>query len=127
MMWMGALQVGDMRTVSYTHLNQHLRRHTAKLEEIHFLAIEFEDACTWIWQANEWHSMLFPIISKGGGMFRANDQHFNSASSKFVYILAQLRHMRMAKWSTKAAIKDEQHMFVVAKIGETDHSAIKIR
>jgi hypothetical protein len=41
-------------------------------------------------------------------------------------VLAQLRHVRAAEWSDKAAIKNQQDMLLAVKLGEAEHIPLKI-
>jgi len=95
----------------------HLSRHTTQFEKVHFLAVAFEHAVVWIGNARIGKIFPFPITGKGSSILGADYQHLGIAFHKLAVVLAQLRHVPLAKRSGKATVKDQHHVLLTSKIG----------
>ena len=60
--------------------------------------------------------VLGEIVGKCSGIFRTEDQNGRIEGHKFIIILTQLRHVRLAKRSHKTAIEDQQNVLLPFKL-----------
>jgi hypothetical protein len=70
----------------------------------------------WVRQPDEREVLTVPVIFELLLVIRANNQDNRFSIQKFFMILAQLRQMRPAKWSEKAAVENQDNVFFFAKI-----------
>ena len=101
-------------------VNQHLGRHPAQLEQVHFLPVKLQHTRIRVGQADERQRMFGEVGRKRPGVFGANHDDFDVARDKLAVILAQLRHVRAAERSSEGANEDQQDVLVTAEIGQTD-------
>jgi hypothetical protein len=108
-------------------VNDHLRRHAPQLEQVNFLPEEFQHAVVGVWKPDKWQVVLPKIGLKCRGSFRADDDHFGLVFLKLCIVLAQLRHVLLAKRSGKASIENQQDILLAPEIFQPDGLALKIR
>jgi hypothetical protein len=70
-----------------------------------------------VWNACEWQGFFGPILFESISPFGTEHQYDCILLDELFVILAQLRHMCFAVWSGKAAIKNEQDVFVAFELG----------
>ena len=107
-------------------VNHHLGRHASQLEQIYFLPITLKHACSRVGQANKGQFVLFPLGLELLWAIRTHNHNLRVAGYKLIIVLAQLRHMRAAEWSHKAAVENKQYILPAAVISQTDHIAVEI-
>jgi len=109
-----------------TSIDDHLGGHAAKLEQVDFLTVLFQHAGPWIGQTDEGQFVVLPEGCKSAGVLRAKDDDLRVTFFEFLKVLAQLRHVPLAKGSGKTAIEDQNNVALTFEIGKTDLVAVKI-
>jgi hypothetical protein len=72
----------------------------------------------WVRQPNERKIFAIPIIFELSLVFRPNNQDNCISVQKFFMILAQLRQMRLAKWSDKAPVENQNNVLFFSESGK---------
>ena len=85
-------------------VDEDLCGHASQLEQIDFLPVELEHLACRIGQADEGQFIFRPIEPEISRLLRPNDDNLGIALNKLLIVLAQLRQMRLAKWSKEATI-----------------------
>ena len=80
----------------------------------------------WVGQAGEGECLLFPRALKRAWPVRPDDENLGAPRDKIGIILAQLRQMRAAVRSGKAASEHEHDVLMPVIIGKTDQVALGI-
>ena len=114
-------EAGDALSVDH-----YLGRHTSQLKQVDFLPVTFEHAGSRVGQADKGQCVIFPIRLELSRSFRTNDHNLRVAGYELIIILAQLRHMRAAEWSHKAAIENKQYILPAAVIGQAYRASPEI-
>jgi hypothetical protein len=91
-------------------IHQNLGWHAAELEEVDLLPIQLENTRAGIREPNKWKLVGSPVILKRGAAFRSDNDDRGGSLYKFLMVKTQLRHMPLAEWSGKAAIKDQENI-----------------
>jgi hypothetical protein len=63
---------------------------------------------------------------KGFRIIGTNNDHLSLTFDEFLIVLAQLRHVPLAKWSGKATVEHEQNIFFAVKIGQANRLTLEI-
>ena len=100
--------------------------HSAEFEDLDFLAVLFEHAVLGVGQAGEGEFVDLEIGGELCGVFGADDENGRVALTKFIIVLAQLRHVRAAEGSLEAAVKDEEDVLFLFEVGEGGGVPVKI-
>ncbi len=100
--------------------------HTAKLEKIYFLAVQLKYLVLRIRDPNKWQFILSPIGLERLSILGANNKNNRIQFNKLIMIIAQLRHMFLAKRSSEAAIEDQQNVLRVSKFRQGNKFLINI-
>ena len=80
-----------------------IERHTAKLEQVHFLPVQQGNLMFGVGQADEGNRFIPPILLKGPRQIGANCQNLHPAALELIISIAQARQLRAAIRSHKAA------------------------
>jgi hypothetical protein len=71
--------------------------------------------------------MHAPIRFRGPGIFRAYDNYLGLPFDKILRVMASLRHMLLAEWTGKTAVKHEKNVRFATKISHSNQLAFEIR
>ena len=107
-------------------INDHLGRHSAILEYVHLLAIEFEHTVPGIGQAGEREVICLPVVLEGLRIVWAHDQYLCAALYEERIVLAQLRHVPAAERSGKASVEHQHNRFDSSVVRESHHVAPEV-
>lgn len=107
-------------------VDDHLRGNPSEFEEVDFLTIHFQHCIFWVGQADERKVMFLPVCGKGQCIFGANYHDFDILFQKFVVLTAQLRHVPLAVGSKKAAVKNQEYVLFLFKIGKAEFFSVEI-
>ena len=107
-------------------VDQDLGGHAAELEEVDLLAVELEDACLRVGQADKGQRLLLEVSGEGFGVFGADHDDFDIAGKELRVVLAQLRHVRAAEGSTKGAVEDQEDVLAAAEVLQADRIAVVV-
>ena len=98
-------------------IHQDLGWHAPHLEEVYFLPIEFENACPDIRKPDEWQFVGSPVILERLAALGSDNNYGRGSFDEFLMVETQLRHMSLAEWSGKAAVKDQEDICFCLVIG----------
>ena len=107
-------------------VNDDLSGKTTELEEFDLLAVKFQNPVFGIGQTDELQIFLFPVFLECFGVFRTGHENFRIQFCEFFIIPAQLRHVRAAEGSNKAAVENEHNVFFVDIAGKGYALAVEI-
>ena len=107
-------------------IDDHLGWHAAKFEEVDFLTVQSQHAGLWIRQANKGQIVFAPIGFKCLGILWSDHQNLSLPLNKFLKVMAQLRHMPLAKWSDKPTVENQQDVRLTFEIGQLNRFSTKI-
>ena len=85
-------------------------------KDFDLLAIQLQHGLLGIRQPDIGQVVRPKISGKCFGIFRTEDHNGRFPFHKFIIILTQLRHMRLAERSHKTTVKHEQHMLLPLKL-----------
>ena len=98
-------------------------RHTAQFEQVDLLVIQVRHRMLWVGQAGERKRFLFPGALKRAWPIRPDDENLGAPRDKIGIILAQLRQMRAAVRSGKAASEHEHDVLASPIVRKTNQVA----
>jgi hypothetical protein len=101
-------------------IDQYLGWHAAQFKNIHLLPVQFQYAGFGVRQPDEGQLFFLPVICETLGIFGTYDYDRNVASYKFCVVMTQLRHMLLAEWSGKGAVKHQQHNFLTLQVSQSE-------
>jgi hypothetical protein len=90
------------------------------------LVIQVRHRMLWVGQAGEGERLLFPRALKRAWPVRPDDENLGAPRDKIGIILAQLRQMRAAVRSDKAASEHEHDVLASPIVGKTNQVALGI-
>lgn len=107
-------------------IHQYLGWHAPHLEEVDFLPVEFENTCPGIRKPDEWQIVGSPVILESLTALGSDNNYGRGSINEFLMVETQLRHMPLAEWSGKAAVKDQENIRFCLVIGEFYSFTVKI-